>query len=190
MDQESNKAQESQEGQQPRDVLAELEEALREREQFKSALQRVQADFINYRKRADEERDEQALQASSRLLKKLLPVLGDFSLALDKAPKKEAPEPWQEGLALIFRKLQTLVESEGVSRIEARNKPFDPFEHEALAQQESPGHKDGHVIMVVRDGYKLHGKVLRPAQVIIAQNRTPDTETKRENQVSSENREN
>ncbi|MBM3924684.1 MAG: nucleotide exchange factor GrpE [SAR202 cluster bacterium] len=189
MDTESNKSQESQQEGQPRDVLAELEEALRERDQFKSALQRVQADFINYRKRADEERDEQTLQANGRLLKKFLPVLDDLSLALDKAPKKEAPEPWQEGFSLIYRKLQGLLESEGVTRMDAQSKPFDPFEHEALAQQESPDHEDGNVLMVVRDGYKLRGKVLRPAQVIVAQSRTPNTETSRENQVSSENKE-
>jgi molecular chaperone GrpE len=190
MDTESNKAQESQEEGQSREVLAELEEALREREQFKSALQRVQADFINYRKRGDEERNEQALQANSRLLKKLLPVLDDFRLALDKAPKKETPEPWQEGFALIYRKLLSLLESEGVTRIDAEGKDFDPFEHEALAQQESPDHKDGQVAMVARDGYKLHGKVLRPAQVIVVQNSNPNSETERENQVSSENKEN
>ena len=100
----------------------------------------------------------------------LLPILDDFNLALDHAPKSENPEPWLEGFLLIHRKLDSLMKSEGVTQIEAQGKSFDPSEHEALAQQESTHHDDGQILSVVRDGYKLHGRVLRPVQVIVAKN--------------------
>ena len=151
-------------------LKAELEEADRERGQFRSLLQRVQADFVNYRRRAEEDREGQQKHANSRLILQLLPILDEFSLAIDQAPHRKTPVPWLEGVRLIHRKLHSLLESEGVTRIEAAGKGFDPFEHEALSQQESHDHGDGQVLMVVRDGYKLHGKVLRPAQVIVTKN--------------------
>ena len=141
-----------------------------ERDQLKSALQRAQADLVNYRTRAEAERNDLLKYANNRLLARFLPILDELSMALDQAPKSGTPESLVEGFRLISRKLHSLLELEGVKQIEAQGKYFDPSEHEALAQQESRDCKDGHVLIVVRQGYKLHDRVLRPAQVIVAKN--------------------
>jgi molecular chaperone GrpE len=170
------------------DVLkAESEESSREKAQFREMLQRAQADLINYKRRTEEEREEQQKYANSRLINKLLPVVDDFNLAIDHAPRprpdgaeaSDAAASWLEGIRLIQRKLHSLLESESVTRIEVEGREFDPFEHEAMAYQESAEHQEGQVLAVVRDGYKLHGRVIRPALVILA--RKPET-PQRENQ--------
>ena len=155
----------------PFDVLkAEVEESNREKNQFREMLQRVQADFINYKRRTEEEREEQQKYTNSRLILKLLPVLDEFNLAIDHTSRSEAEAPWLEGIKLIHRKLYSLLESENVTRIEVEGEEFDPFEHEAMAYQESADHQEGQILTVVRDGYKLHGRVIRPAMVILAKN--------------------
>jgi molecular chaperone GrpE len=147
---------------------AEAEELNREKGQFKDMLQRAQADFINYKRRAEEDREEQQKHSNSRLILKLLPVMDEFNLALAHAFKSEMAGPWLEGVKLIQRKLSAVLESESVTRIEAEGKQFDPFEHEAMAYQDSADHKEGEIITVVRDGYKLHDRVIRPALVTLA----------------------
>ena len=149
-------------------LKAEVDESSKARDQFMETLQRVQADFVNYKRRTEEEREEQQKYANSRLILKLLPVLDDFNLAIDHASKSEADPPWLDGVKLIDRKLYSLLESENVTRIEADGREFDPFEHQAIAYQESSEHQEGQILTVVRDGYKHHGRVLRPAQVILA----------------------
>ena len=173
MEQQNNVEPEQNNGKEaiPSVIPEEEMEALKsEKEQLKSTLQRAQADLVNYRNRAEAERNDLLKYGNSRLLVRLLPILDDFNLALDQTPNSETPEPWLEGFRLIHRKLHSLIESEGVTQIEAEGKGFDPSEHEALAQQESADHEDGQVMSVVRDGYKLQGRVLRPAQVIVAKN--------------------
>lgn len=161
-------------------LRAELEEASRERTQFKSLLQRVQADFINYRKRVEEEQKEQLKNASSRIILRILPILDDFKLAVDHAAQTESAGPWLEGMQMIQRKLQALLESEGVSQITALGKAFDPFEHEALAYREGTDQPEGQVVLVVNEGYKLNGRVIRPAQVIIAKSTAHRGDTPKE----------
>jgi molecular chaperone GrpE len=136
--------------------------------QLLEALQRVQADFINYKRRTEEDREEQQRYSNSRLIIKLLPVLDEFVLAIDHASKSGSAPSWLEGISLIQRKLNSLLESENVVKIQAEGKAFDPFEHEAMAYQESTEYPEGHVMSVVRNGYKMHGRVLRPALVILA----------------------
>ncbi|MCE2466354.1 MAG: nucleotide exchange factor GrpE [Dehalococcoidia bacterium] len=145
-------------------------------------LRRVQADFANYKRRADEERQELQRHANSRLILKLLPVFDEFVLAIQHA-SKDGPEPsWLEGIALIQRKLNALLESEKVVKIEALGREFDPFEHEAMAYQESPDHPEGCVISVVREGYRLDERVLRPALVVLA--KRPERDTRSSDTVS------
>jgi len=139
-----------------------------DREELKRLLQRVQADFANYRKRSEEEHRENEQQSNARLLSRLLPVLDEFELAIDHAQQASADESWLDGVRLIHRKLSSLLESEGVARIEALGREFDPFEHEAVLYQETEKEQEGTVIDVLQGGYKLHGRVLRPARVIVA----------------------
>lgn len=137
-------------------------------EELLEVLRRVQADFANYKRRTDEERQELQRHANSRLILKLLPILDEFVLAIQHA-SKDGPEPsWLEGISLIQRKLNALMESENVVKIEALGKEFDPFEHEAMAYQESSDQPEGCVMSVVREGYRLNERVLRPALVVLA----------------------
>ena len=151
-----------------------LEDMERERDQYKAMAQRAQADLVNYRRRVDEERQELQRNANSNLLSKFLGVVDDFERAIDLLPEDAAAAGWQEGLILVKRNLDNLLESEGVSKIEATGKPFDPREHEAVHYLETPDAEDGTITQVFRDGYRLHDRVLRASQVIVA--KAPQTE--------------
>lgn len=155
-------------------LQAELEEANRERGQFKALAQRAQADLVNLRRRVEEERGEMYHSTAARLIVKLLPIVDDLQRALDHVPVSEEEASWLAGIRLIERSLQALLESEGVTPIEADGKAFDPWEHEALYSMESPGNKAGTVVSVIRPGYKLRGRVLRAAQVAVAQDKEPE----------------
>ena len=149
-------------------LQAELEEANRERSQFKVMAQRAQADMMNFRKRVEEERDEMYRSVAARTITKLLPVMDDLQRALDQVPASAEEAAWLEGIRLIQRSLESLLESEGVTPIEADGKTFDPWEHEAVFTMESKDKEAGTVVSVIRPGYKLHGKVLRATQVAVA----------------------
>ena len=149
-------------------IQAELEEISRERDQFRSLAQRVQADFINYRRRVEEGRAELQKEANARLILDLLSVMDDFGRALEHIDIDEDQPAWLEGVELIHRKLQKVLDREGVTPIEAMGQDFDPWEQEALLHQETTEHREGEVIGVIQEGYKLHGKVLRPAQVVVS----------------------
>ncbi len=152
-----------------------MEDMERERDQYKAMAQRTQADLVNYRRRVDEERRELQRNANANLITKFLGVVDDFERAIDMLPDDAASAGWQEGLMLVKRNLENLLESEGVSKIEAAGKPFDPWEHEAVHYLETPDNEDGTIIQVFRDGYRLHDKVLRASQVIVA--KAPEVES-------------
>ena len=177
-----------------RQVLSEMEtqtlpepkdEMERERDQFKAMAQRAQADLVNYRRRVDEERQELQRSANASLLAKFLGVVDDFERAIDMLPEEAAAAGWQEGLMLVKRNLDHLLESEGVSKIEADGKQFDPYEHEAVHYLESPDAEDGSIIQVFRDGYRLHDRVLRASQVIVAKS-AQDAQTESDDQTNSQ----
>lgn len=151
-------------------LKAELEEAQRERAQFKALLQRVQADFINYRKQVEQEREAFQRHAASNLLLRLLPALDDLELALANLPG-EATASWAEGVRLAVRKLFTLLQQVGLEPLDPQGKPFDPWEHEAVGHETNDTLPSGSVLKVARKGYKFQGRVLRPALVIVARSR-------------------
>ncbi len=144
-------------------------------EDLLEVLRRVQADFANYKRRSDEDRQELQRHANSRLILKLLPVLDEFALAIQHASKDGSEPSWLKGITLIQRKLNTLIESENVVRIEALGMEFDPFEHEAMAYQESSDHPEGRVMSVVREGYRMNERVLRPSLVVLAKRPEQDS---------------
>ena len=146
----------------------------RERDQYKAMAQRAQADLVNYRRRVAEEQQELRRNANANLITKFLGVVDDFERAIDMLPDDAASASWQEGLMLVKRNLENLLESEGVTKIETAGKPFDPWEHEAVHYLETPHNEDGTIIQVFRDGYRLHDKVLRASQVIVA--KAPESE--------------
>ena len=154
-------------------LLAEMEEAGRERGHFKAMAQRAQADLANFRKRMEDEREEIRRSTAARLISKLLPILDDMQRALDHPTDTVQEASWLEGVRMVERSLRLMLESEGVTPIEADGKPFDPWEHEALFAVETTEKPEGTVVTVVRSGYKLHGKLLRTAQVAVAQEAKP-----------------
>jgi molecular chaperone GrpE len=153
--------------------LQEAEAALaRTREQADENLrnwQRAVADFSNYKRRTDEDRRAVSQFANEMLLARLLAVLDDFDRALDNVPP-DAHESWVEGVQLVERKLRGLLEAEGVTPIEAIGQPFDPNIHEAVVHQDTTEAPDNTVIGEVQRGYLLHGRVLRPSLVQVANN--------------------
>ncbi|MDQ6693555.1 MAG: nucleotide exchange factor GrpE [Chloroflexota bacterium] len=135
--------------------------------EYLDALQRERATFLNYKRRAEQDRDEAGQRATANLLRKLLPVVDDFDRAMQAIPEAERENsPWVKGVELIARKLHTLLDQEGVEAIEAQGQPFDPNLHEAVAFEEGGGdHQQDLVSEVFAKGYKHRDKVLRPAIV-------------------------
>jgi molecular chaperone GrpE len=131
--------------------------------------QRSAADFSNYKRRTEDERSQLGQFSNAILIGKLLAVLDDFDRALESVPA-EAHDPWIEGVKLVERKLRGVLESEGVSPIEAVGQSFDPNLHEAVAHEETTEHPDNQVIGEVQRGYRLHDRVIRPSLVRVANN--------------------
>lgn len=129
---------------------------------------RAVAELDNYRKRVARERTELVQQANERLIRDLLPVLDNFEAALASATTAGQFESFKTGVGLILAQLRQVLGAAGVQEIDARGQPFDPAQHEALAHQDSREVPDGHVLQQVRKGYRLNGRLLRPASVIVA----------------------
>ena len=145
--------------------LARLSQTESERDEYLDTLRRVQAEFENYRKRVIKEQTALVDRATSGLVEQLLPVLDSFELALknlDSAGSDEI-ESVRKGLELVYAELLGVLEKAGLSRIEAEGKPFDPNVHEAVMQEDGDG--EPVVTDVLRTGYTLKGRVLRPAMV-------------------------
>jgi molecular chaperone GrpE len=157
------------------ELRGQLELAQQEAADNKAAWQRAAADFANYRRRTEEDRLRDLGLANEMLIRKVLALADDFDLAVDHVPAEHAASPWVEGIVQIDRKLRTLLESEGVTPIEALGKPFDPHEHDAVSHEETTDAPDGTVLRELQRGYYLRDRVLRPALVAVANN--PSTAT-------------
>jgi len=141
-------------------------EALRvENEELIDTLQRVKAEFDNYRKRAARDQESLVARAGERIVKELLPVLDDLERALEAAEDHEEAK-LEEGVKLVHRQLEQLLEREGLAPVATDGK-FDPHVHEALSTQPSAA-EEGAVIEVLQKGYRLGDRVLRPARVVVA----------------------
>jgi len=143
-----------------------LEENQAQAAEYKDGWQRAVADFQNYRKRVERENSGVYQNALAEIIKSYLPILDDLERALQSRPADLA---WVEGIELIYRKLQAILEAEGVKRIEAEGNVFDPNLHEAISQEPAEGQESGRVIAVVQNGYMLGERVIRPAIVRVAQ---------------------
>lgn len=151
---------------------AELREKLAQAEaqaaEYLDNWRRAVADLSNARKRMQREQDELRRSASARVLEKLLPVVDDVDRAFANVPADQAGNDWIEGFRLIQRKLQGLLESEGVVPIPAAGEQFDPNLHYAVTHEDADGLQEGQIIAEVAKGYKLDDKVLRPSMVRVA----------------------
>ena len=149
-------------------VAADLNAARAEAESHLDDLRRLQADFDNYRKRTLREQTARAASASQALVAKLLPVLDNFELAVSAAEQSRDFDRMLKGVEMVFGELREVLQGEGLVKIEAEGKPFDPERHEAVVAVEQEDTEPGTVLDIVRTGYELRGKVLRPAMVKVA----------------------
>lgn len=149
-----------------------VEEKLAEAEaraaEYLEGWQRARAEFANARKRMDRDRTEARRNATIEVVGSLLPILDDFERALDTVPEEIAANSWFEGVALVHRKLRTILDNVNIERIDAVGEPFDPNFHEAVLQEESDEHESGIVIKELQTGYRLNDRVIRPAMVVVA----------------------
>ncbi len=143
-----------------------LEEAQAKEQEYRDGWQRSVADFANYRKRTERDNEQLGKMVAGNTIKKFLGVMDDLERALANRPAEDA---WANGVDLVYRKFQSILESENITRIPAEGQPFDPTFHEAIMQEPSDAHESGTVIAVLQQGY-MHGeRVLRPALVKVAQ---------------------
>jgi len=156
-------------GEVPADLAADLAALGKERDELRALAQRVQADFENYRKRMLREQTEAIARANEALVEQLLPVLDSAALAVTQL--EDADERVRKGIELVFAELVAVLEKAGLERIDDTDVTFDPNIHEAVLQEGGPG-GDPVVAELVRPGYRLKGKVLRPAMVKVAHQTT------------------
>lgn len=146
----------------------ELETARREAEKNLDNFQRALADYSNLRRRTEQEREQMHGDLVGKILNPFLDVLDDLDLAVRNRPADGPEKSWGEGIELVYRKLLGRLESVGVSRMDVENRAFDPHFHEAITHEESEGFESGQVIAVVKPGYMIGDRVLRPAMVRVA----------------------
>lgn len=144
------------------------DEERRRGETYLDLAQRAQADFQNYKRRVENERGQLVKDANADLLRQVLPVLDDLERALAHVPGELAEHSWAQGVQLIWTKLGGILEGQGLERIGTAGEAFDPYVHEAVAYEEHPEYDEGQVAAIYRPGYRLHERVLRPAQVTVA----------------------
>jgi len=145
---------------------AELAAAREQADQYYKNWQRSAADFVNYKRRVEQERGEQARFANAATVINILPVYDDLQRAIETMDAHLAGLNWAQGVVAIQRKFQGVIEALGVTEIPAAGEPFDPALHEAIARQ--PG-EEGRILHVVQKGYRLGDKVVRPAMVIVGE---------------------
>jgi len=148
----------------PPDEADELARARTQAAEYRDHLQRLQAEFENYRKRMTRSQERLVDAELQRFVQQLLEVLDEFDLALIAAERQPDFEAFRKGVELVYAKLAETLRAEGLERIEAEGKAFDPNEHEALMQT-GDGEGDPHVAEIFRQGYRLRGTVIRPASV-------------------------
>ncbi len=151
-------------------LRARLAEEREKAQSSHASWQRTAADFQNYKRRAEQERSEVGRLGTAALIINLLPLVDDLERALRTVDTQLAGLTWIDGIWLIYRKFQAVLDNAGVKEIEAEGRPFDPRVHEAISQ--APG-EEGKVVSVVQKGYSLGDRVIRPAMVIVGKGQGP-----------------
>jgi molecular chaperone GrpE len=152
------------------DLARQLEEEREKAQSYLASWQRAAADYQNFKRRVEQEREDLTRLTSAALIINVLPLVDDLERALQNVDSHLAGLTWVDGIRLIYRKFQAMLESVGVKEIEADGQTFDPAYHEAVAFGEG---EDGKVISVVQKGYALGGRVIRPAMVVIGKASDP-----------------
>ncbi len=150
-------------------LVQELKEAIKARDEAEDKYLRAAAEFANARRRAELRADHEVRAGKELILGSFLPVVDDLDRAMQAVPADGAVYPWLEGFSLIQRKLAGTLERQGVTSIVAEGEPFDPALHQAVIMEEVDGVPSGTVVQELQKGYLLDGRVLRPAMVKVAQ---------------------
>ncbi|HEX6306250.1 MAG TPA: nucleotide exchange factor GrpE [Anaerolineales bacterium] len=150
------------------DLKKELEEIRLKSEEYLEGWQRARAEFANFRKRVERDREQTHQVAAGNIMRSFLEVLDDLKRALKNRPQEGEGAVWAGGIELIYRKFLKILESQGVKPMQAEGELFDPNLHEAITHEESPDHESGEIIEVVQTGYLIGDRVLRPALVRVA----------------------
>jgi molecular chaperone GrpE len=150
------------------DLQAELEKAQAEAADLLDKYRRGAAEFANYRKRQERERDNDRQRISMDVLRRLLPIVDDLALAMAHMPEPLAEDAWAQGMGLVLRKMEGLLTEFKATPIEALGKPFDPYYHSALMQLPSDTWPAGTVASEIQKGYMLGDQVLRPTLVAVS----------------------
>ncbi|NMC45894.1 MAG: nucleotide exchange factor GrpE [Chloroflexi bacterium] len=155
--------------------LKSMEEQLKEIDDLKDKVksysdgwQRERADFDNYRKRIVRDRDQEKQNITVDILKKYLDIYDDLDLAMKNAPQSEEVKQWKDGIAMILKKMHKILETEGIEPVSTDMKFFDPQYHEAISHEDNPDFESGQIIEVVKKGYQIKNRVIRPALVRVA----------------------
>lgn len=155
--------------------LRSMEEQLKEIDDLKDKVksysdgwQRERADFDNYRKRIVRDRDQEKQNITVDILKKYLDIYDDLDLAMKNAPQSEEVKQWKDGIAMILKKMHKILETEGIEPVSTDMKFFDPQYHEAISHEDNPDFESGQIIEVVKKGYQIKNRVIRPALVRVA----------------------
>lgn len=146
-----------------------LEKALTERDEFKAALQRERADFINFKKRTEREKSDMRATVMGQTLTKFLGIVDDFDRAIGATPEDVAEDGWVTGFNLIHKKFHDLLAQLEVTAINPLGEPFDPNLHEAIGRVETDEYESGTVAEVLQKGYMMNDKCLRVAMVYVAE---------------------
>lgn len=147
---------------------AELAQAKAQISEHYAQLQRLQADFDNYRKRTQKEKEDLAQYAATRVVEAMLPIVDNFERAITSAQTSQDFEAFAQGVEMIYRQVYSLLEKEGLKPIEAVGQPFDPKVHDAIVQMDSDEYPENTVIEELQKGYYLKDKVLRPSMVKVS----------------------
>lgn len=157
-------------------LLQKLEEATAEVNVQKERYLRTVADLENYRKRSVREKEEARKQANCGILEDLLPVLDHFQLGLKAAEEHEGGKAFAEGFRMILKQMEAALKQNGLEEINPEQEVFDPNFHESIAHMPDPSVEDGHIIEVHRVGYRIHERLLRPAQVVVSSGAPQETQ--------------
>ncbi len=137
-------------------------------EEYLEGWQRSRAEFANYKKRIQKENSDIRQIARGEVIKIYLDVLDDLERALQEKPHKSVDQDWVEGIEIIYQKLKSRLEAEGIRPMNALGEEFDPHIHEALMKEETDDYPSGTIIDVMQEGYWIGDRVLRPALVRVA----------------------
>jgi molecular chaperone GrpE len=149
-------------------AVADADELQKQRDDYYDRLLRTTAEFDNYRKRVERDRQSMADAVTADVVRELLPLVDDLERALKANTSVEGSDAYRQGVELIHRQLLDILRKRGVQPIEVLGADFDPHFHEAIASEAASGRRDGEVIEEFGRGYTLNGKLLRPSVVKVA----------------------